>query len=229
MNWQEVVKSSETSWKPSGSSSNSFGSGFGSDGLDETSNQVTTSRFAIEINKKITHYWSKEDDRKLLKLASKHSQNWELIADKFKDKSASQLSNRWKNKLDPKLKKTSWNDEEETVLKMLVLQFGYEWEKISKYLQGRSPVEIKKRFSEAIFHTLTETEILALQSKIRAGSEENERPMDMDYKNQGNREEVLMALNRKVEDLHSVMRNTISQIQKLELNVFENQGLLSNN
>ena len=227
MNWQEVVKSAGSSWAQEntcwtlpGKFDDNLGLGFA---------PVASMRYSIDTQKKVTHYWSKEDDKKLLKLVAKYGQDWEKLADKFKDKSSSQLSSRWKNKLDPKLKKVSWSSEEETVLKMLVLQFAYDWDKLSKYLQGRSPSEIKKRFFDVVFSRLTREEILALDEKNKGGMEVEDEVVNFDYKNQGNRDEVILALHRKVEDLNCVMRNTIGQIQKLELNVLENETFLTNN
>lgn len=226
MNWQEVVKSAGSNWGHVESSWTVQGKIEESCRLE--SPLVTSIRYSIDTQKKITHYWTKEDDSKLVKLVNKHGQDWEKLADKFKDKNSSQISARWKNKLDPKLKKVSWSDEEETVLKMLVLQFGYDWEKLAKYLQGRSPSEIKKRFFEAVCCRLSREEISVLDEKNKAEVEEEEI-VALDYKNQGNQNEVLLALHKKVEDLNCFMRNTIDQIQKLEINVLENRTLLNNN
>ena len=226
MNWQEVVKSAGSNWAQG---ETHWALPVRTDEVCRQESPLATSiRYAIDTQKKITHYWTKEDDTKLVKLVGKHGLDWERIVEKFEDKSSSQLSSRWKNRLDPKLKKVSWSDEEETVLKMLVLQFGYDWDKLSKYLQGRSPSEIKKRFFEVVHLRLSREEISVLDEKNKLGMEEEEI-VALDYKSQGNQNEVLLALNKKVEDLNCFMRNTIDQIQKLEINVLENRTLFTNN
>lgn len=227
MNWQEVVKSSESYWKPTEPSWNFCGFCCLGDSSAKPS-QDASRHSVIDKEKRITHYWSKEDDRKLTKLVERYKNDWDTIADKFSDKSSSQISNRWKNKLDPTLKKSKWTDEEDLVLKTLVLEFGYQWENLAKYLKGRSTVEIKKRFNNTILPGLGQRELIQLQEALSPKVYENGSSMDIDFSlNESNKEECLMILNKRVEDLHIYMKDTLEQIEKLEVDIYESQNLLS--
>lgn len=227
MNWQEVVKSSESYWKPAESSWNFCG--FCCLGDSSAKSSQEAAKYSVnDKEKRITHYWSKEDDRKLAKLVEKYKSDWDLIAEKFSDKTSSQLANRWKNKLDPSLKKSKWTEEEDLVLKTLVLEFGYQWDNLAKYLKGRSAVDIKKRFNNVILASLGQRELIQLQETLSPKAYENGSSMDIDFcMNESNKEEYLMVLNKRVEDLHIYMKETLEQIEKLEVDIYDSQNLLS--
>jgi glycerol-3-phosphate cytidylyltransferase-like family protein len=227
MNWHDAVKSSEQYWKPP-SSSWKFWEMCCMGDSKKLKPIVPESKKAqiYDEEKQITHYWSKEDDRKLVKLAEKYKCDWNVIADKFTDKSASQLSRRWKIKLNPNVKRSPWTDEEDIILKTLVLEFGYEWETISKYIQGRIPESIKKRFFSVILPQLSQRDSNLLRERLES---KPDVPMDIEvpHVDDQNREEYLEMLQKKVEDLESAMKGTLDQIEELESDLYESQSLLS--
>ncbi|OMJ66977.1 hypothetical protein SteCoe_36002 [Stentor coeruleus] len=230
MNWNEIVKTSEGYWKPTESPWKFCGMCcLGDQPIYKPSESDPQKRFLYENEKKITHYWSKEDDRKLIKLAEKYNCDWETISERFTDKTAQQLSRRWKNKLDPNTKQSPWTDEEDVVLKTLVLEFGYEWEKIAKHIQGRTPNSIKKRFMNSVLPILSQKEFFLLQERLNPKIESQKYSMDIDSNSiqEQNKEEYLQLLHKKVDDLQSVMRNTLEQIEKLESELTDSQSLLS--
>lgn len=229
MNWNEVVKSSECYWKPTENSWRFCGMCcLGDQPTYKPSEPDPQKRALYEKEKKITHYWSKEDDRKLIKLAEKYNCDWEPISERFNDKTAAQLARRWKNKLNPNTKQSPWTDEEDIVLKTLVLGFGYEWENITKYMQGRTPNGIKKRFMNNVLPILSQKEFCVLQERFTPKAESQKCSMDIDSNSQEqNKEEYIQFLHKKVDDLQTVMRNTLEQIEKLESELTDSQSLLS--
>jgi hypothetical protein len=225
MNWQDVIKTSESYWKPAEQSWSFCGMCCLGKDSKSVSSQPRVSSYTKE--RRITHYWSKEDDLKLIKLASKYKQDWERVSEKFPDKSPAQLSSRWKNKLDPSLKKTSWTDEEDIVLKTFVLEFGYNWERLAKYLKGRSEQDIKKRFNTSVLPSLNQHELIQLQEALNPTRHENGSSMDIDVALAEGKEEYLNLLNKRVDELQVVMKETLDQIERLESDLYDSQNLLS--
>ncbi|OMJ93706.1 hypothetical protein SteCoe_3271 [Stentor coeruleus] len=229
MNWNEVVKLSEGYWKPTESPWNFCGMYCLDDQPTYNPLEPDSQKHSLyEKEKKITHYWSKEDDKKLIKFAGKYNYDLETIAERFTDKTASQLSRRWKNKLDPNVKKSPWTDEEDIVLKTLVIEFGYEWENLAKYMQGRTPNDIKKRFMNNILPSFSQKEYCLLQERLTPKAESQKCYMDIDSNSQEqNKEEYLEFLHKKVDDLKIVMRSTLEQIEKLESELTDSHSLLT--
>ena len=61
-------------------------------------------------------------------------------------KTGKQIRERFINKLDPKIKKQDWTDEEDRKIIELYSQLGRKWSQISKQLPGRPENKIKNRF-----------------------------------------------------------------------------------
>ena len=230
MNWHDAVKSSEGFWKKPERSWKFWDMCcMGDSGSNKAVESVSNKPSTYESERKITHYWSKEDDRRLIKLVARYNYDWNAIAGKFRDKTAAQLERRWKNKLDPSMKNTAWTDEEDIVLNRLVLQFGYEWDNISKYMQGRPPGAIKNRFINNILPFLSQQELVLLQERLTHKAYTNGNGMDIDRGSftEQNREECLEFLHKKIDDLQNIMEETKDQIEKLEKELCDSHSLLS--
>jgi hypothetical protein len=139
------------------------------------------------------------------------------------------LARRWKNKLDPNTKQSPWTEEEDIVLKTLVLEFGHEWENIAKYMQGRAPSSIKKRFFNNILPILSKRDHDVLKERLTPKADSQRQSMDIDSNSaqEQNKEEYLQYLHKKVEELQMVMQGTLEQIEKLESELTDSQSLLS--
>lgn len=61
-------------------------------------------------------------------------------------KTGKQIRERFINKLDPRIKKEDWTDEEDRKIIELFSQIGRKWSEISKFLPGRPENKIKNRF-----------------------------------------------------------------------------------
>lgn len=172
--------------------------------------------------KEISHHWTQEEDYKLIKLAKKYNCDWDTIAEKFKDKTPGQVRRRWERKLNPELKKIDWTEQEDNLLRELVLQYGYDWEAIVAHFKGRNIDTLSKRFNSVIVTKLAQREILILQELI---NQKNETFTSMDVGSSIN-ESNLSALHRRVEDLQGVMKETMEQIEKLENEMCDSNSLL---
>lgn len=76
----------------------------------------------------------------------KVGKNWKLLAEMLGTKTGKQIRERFINKLDPRIKKEDWSDEEDRKIIELFSQIGRKWSEISKFLPGRPENKIKNRF-----------------------------------------------------------------------------------
>lgn len=97
------------------------------------------------------HYWTLEDDEKLSKLAKDLNYDWRKVTLNFPNRSPAEVEQRWRQRIDPSTKKTSWSKEEDQVLQEMHKKFGGKWKLISNYLPGRLPSSIKNRFYGKIY------------------------------------------------------------------------------
>jgi len=96
-------------------------------------------------------YWTLEDDEKLSKFSKEFNYDWKKIAVEFPQRTSADVEQRWRQRIDPNTKKTSWSKEEDLILENMHKKFGGKWKLISGYLPGRLPSSIKNRFYGKIF------------------------------------------------------------------------------
>ncbi|KAM1300146.1 hypothetical protein EV1_011510 [Malus domestica] len=103
-----------------------------------------------ESKKKERHIvtWSQEEDDILRNQISTHgTENWAIIASKFKDKTTRQCRRRWYTYLNSDFKKGGWSPEEDMLLCEAQKIFGNRWTEIAKVVSGRTDNAVKNRFS----------------------------------------------------------------------------------
>lgn len=71
------------------------------------------------------------------KLVKKFGKNWKVLSEIIGSKSGKQIRERYINKLDPKIKKEEWSEEEDLHLISLYTSLGSHWSEIAKKLPGR--------------------------------------------------------------------------------------------
>ncbi|KAK8526015.1 hypothetical protein V6N12_020496 [Hibiscus sabdariffa] len=92
--------------------------------------------------------WTPEEDDILREQISLHgTQNWAIIASKFKDKTTRQCRRRWYTYLNSDFKKGGWSPEEDMLLCEAQKIFGNRWTEIAKVVSGRTDNAVKNRFS----------------------------------------------------------------------------------
>ncbi|XP_027096559.2 transcription factor MYB124 [Coffea eugenioides] len=92
--------------------------------------------------------WSQEEDDILREQIRIHgTENWAIIASKFKDKTTRQCRRRWFTYLNSDFKKGGWSPEEDLLLCEAQKIFGNRWTEIAKVVSGRTDNAVKNRFS----------------------------------------------------------------------------------
>lgn len=80
--------------------------------------------------------------------------SWNQLAKVFQGMRGKYLRERYRNHLDPALKRTGWTWDEDQILKKCYLKYRNQWEAIAKYLPGRSANQIKNRTKRREFREL---------------------------------------------------------------------------
>ena len=119
--------------------------------LIECLKQTRETQEIIELNNKVSkprnyRYWTLEEDEKISSLAKELNYDWRKMTQFFPTRSASELEQRWRQRIDPSTKKTSWSKEEDAILENMHKKFGAKWKVIAGFLPGRLPSSIKNRF-----------------------------------------------------------------------------------
>ncbi|KAI5679066.1 hypothetical protein M9H77_10016 [Catharanthus roseus] len=92
--------------------------------------------------------WSQEEDDILREQIRIHgTENWAIIASKFKDKTTRQCRRRWFTYLNSDFKKGGWSPEEDMLLCEAQKVFGNRWTEIAKVVSGRTDNAVKNRFT----------------------------------------------------------------------------------
>ena len=101
--------------------------------------------FPSETKKK--GVWTQEEDNLLLKAVSKYgTEKWGTVAKSVPGREPNQCKERWFFRLSPDLKKTPFEEWEDSMIIALRTEFGNRWTMISSKLPGRSSCSVKNRW-----------------------------------------------------------------------------------
>lgn len=91
--------------------------------------------------------WTPEEDRLLLELIRTHGpRNWSQIAEGLEGRVGKQCRERWRNHLDPGIRRDPFTPKEDELILKLVNDVGTRWSKIAERLPGRTENMVKNRY-----------------------------------------------------------------------------------
>ena len=104
-----------------------------------------------KLFKKLIKKWNEEEDTILNNWVTKNGpKNWKKCSKLLKNRTSTQCRERWKNSLDPKIKKGDWNQKEDLKLYDLMLKNLFSWKQIATKLPGRTRISCRNRFYNSI-------------------------------------------------------------------------------
>ena len=104
---------------------------------------------SLKIHSKKTRNFkfAKDEDEKLCLLVKRFGENsWSTVAKNMKNRNPRQCRERWKNYLNPMLKKNDWTEEDDLFLLRKYQEIGPHWNKITQHFQNRSINSVRNRF-----------------------------------------------------------------------------------
>ncbi|XP_020874175.1 transcription factor MYB105 [Arabidopsis lyrata subsp. lyrata] len=86
-------------------------------------------------------FWTPSEDLKLTELVATYgARRWNRLAEKMQGRTGKGCRIRWLNKLDPRINKTAFTDEEDAKILSAQRELGNQWTKIAKLLHRRTDI-----------------------------------------------------------------------------------------
>lgn len=94
--------------------------------------------------------WSAADDAKLRRLADRHADGWETVAEAMEGRSALHCRRRMETLRTEKLNEGPWSEEEDEELMRLFAEHSDEWGRIAEEMAGRNDMQCRGRWTHGI-------------------------------------------------------------------------------
>ena len=94
--------------------------------------------------------WTREEDKKILKLIEKHGKRWSKLAEEMSTRSGKQIRDRYMNKLDENVNSSKFTLDEDILLFDLHVKYGNKWSFFTQFFTNRNADKLKNRFNSSI-------------------------------------------------------------------------------
>ncbi|CAD8106586.1 unnamed protein product [Paramecium primaurelia] len=112
--------------------------------------------------------WSEDEDLKVLELIQTFGpQKWTQIAQYLQGRVGKQCRERWHNHLNPLIKRSPWDEDEEWILYLYHKVFRNKWSEIAKHINGRTDNSIKNHWNSGMKKKLNEFSYKFNQIKLK--------------------------------------------------------------
>ena len=109
------------------------------------------------VNPQIKGFWTREEDELLKKaVESTNPIVWDIVAEQVPGRSPIQCRERWRNRLDPAVKKTRFERWEDNIIIREQKKIGNKWTLIANFLPGRTATAVKNRWYSVLKNVVSD-------------------------------------------------------------------------
>lgn len=105
------------------------------------------------MKKRVRAKFLPHEDSQLRALVAEFGEDqWRKVASRMPNRNVRQCRERWKHYICSNMAKEPWKPEEDEILFRMVNEMGFKWTKISKFLPGRTDIQVKSRWFKNFHH-----------------------------------------------------------------------------